>query len=345
MIEQRTGTDDRRKEPSHSVELELASFTQNIAAFEAILGKMEAEVSAPVPNVDRLIIYQSEIQSMLAEIQSQQARAVALRGPEDGNVQRFQAILSNRLGKVISKADDHMRSSQSKLDDLNSHIEALDPAAAELSDLLASQSENDDRKRDQAEELALAAKRLGQFMSSHPGTKVSLDPILDKLLTLSLHALVDRRLRNAVEQPHLPVDSPPSAEQDTPMTDLTRQEVDAKLAQNKAEVDARLANFDTSVKTGFADLRAEFAEMRAEMAKQSGDMRTEMANVRAETHKGTIDVIKWVVGFGIAILGTVFTLSKTADKPAPAPMVQPAAIVITVPGATVAPAQAPAPAK
>ena len=135
------------------------------------------------------------------------------------------------------------------------------------------------------------------------------------------------------------------------MTDLTRQEVDAKLAQNKAEVDARLANFDTSIKTGFADLRAEFAEMRAEMAKQTGEMRAEMANVRADSHKATTEVTRWVVGFGIAILGAIFGFAKYSDKPtAPAAVVaqpsaqQQAPLVIAVPpGSTVLSApQAPA---
>lgn len=139
-----------------------------------------------------------------------------------------------------------------------------------------------------------------------------------------------------------------------PMTDLSRQEVEAKLAQNKAEVDARLANFDASIKTGFAELRAEFADLRAEMAKQSGDMRTEMANVRADAHKGTTEVTRWVVGFGITILGTVLAIlgavvsfSKISERPtaAPVPAAQPGAIVITVPGATVAPAAPQAPAK
>lgn len=125
------------------------------------------------------------------------------------------------------------------------------------------------------------------------------------------------------------------------MTDLTRQEVDAKIAQNKAEVDARLANFDTSIKTGFAELRTEFA-------KQSGDMRTEMANVRAEMHKNTIDVIKWVI---VTVLGVAtatvsiltFVINNAAPK-APSTPVQPAPIVITVPGAAPAVAAPPAPA-
>jgi hypothetical protein len=106
---------------------------------------------------------------------------------------------------------------------------------------------------------------------------------------------------------------------DTP----TREELEAKLALSEARVGERLANFDTSIKTGFAELRAEIADMRA------------------EAHKSAIEVTRWVVGFGVAILGTVFALSKTDKLPS-----QPTPIIITVPAgsmATAAAAPAPAP--
>ncbi|MDK6078945.1 hypothetical protein [Massilia varians] len=115
------------------------------------------------------------------------------------------------------------------------------------------------------------------------------------------------------------------------MTDLTRQEVDAKLAQNKAEVDARLANFDTSIKTGFAELRAEMADMRA------------------EAHKSTADIIKWgivtALGFATATVSILtFVINNAGPKQAAA---QSAPIVISVPTPTAAPIapQAPAPAQ
>lgn len=159
--------------------------------------------------------------------------------------------------------------------------------------------------------------------------------------------------------------------EDALMSDLTRQEVDAKLAASEAKADARLANFDTSIKTGFADLalamqkqssdlsaglerqsgelRVEMAQMRAEMAKQTGEMRTEMANVRGESHKSTTEITRWVVGFGIAILGTIFTLSKVSEKPAavgsPPSAQQQTPLVIAVPAGSALlnpPPQAPA---
>jgi len=131
------------------------------------------------------------------------------------------------------------------------------------------------------------------------------------------------------------------------MTDLTRQEVEATLARNKAEVDARLANFDTSIKTGFAELRAEFAELRAELAKQASDTRVEMANVRADTQKSATEITRWVVGFGIAILGAMFTLSKVGDKSPVQPAVQAAPagvpyVIAVPPGAAILNPPAPA---
>lgn len=138
---------------------------------------------------------------------------------------------------------------------------------------------------------------------------------------------------------------------DRRMTDLNRQQVSDMLAASEAKVDARLANFDTSIKTGFADLRAEFAEMRAEMAKQTGEMRAEMANVRADSHKATTEVTRWVVGFGIAILGAIFAFARISDKPTAPPMVaaQPVAqapLVVAVPaGTTLLSAPQPAPSQ
>jgi len=114
------------------------------------------------------------------------------------------------------------------------------------------------------------------------------------------------------------------------MTDLTRQEVDAKLAQNRAEVDARLANFDTSIKTGFAELRVEMAKMRGDSEKQSHDS------------------TKWIVGavFGmlslsVAILAAIINYSKGDKAPVPAP----APIIVYAQPAPQAPAQAQPPTK
>jgi len=130
---------------------------------------------------------------------------------------------------------------------------------------------------------------------------------------------------------------PQDVRYDAPMTDLTRQQVTDMLTASEAKVEARLANFDTSVKTGFADLRTEFAGVRADMAKQNGDFRADMAKLQAEVHKNTADLIKWAIGLAVAIVGMTVGLltfiNKSAEKPAP-PAVQasaPAPTIIAVP--------------
>ncbi|NHZ91271.1 hypothetical protein F2P45_19950 [Massilia sp. CCM 8733] len=135
------------------------------------------------------------------------------------------------------------------------------------------------------------------------------------------------------------------------MTDLTRQEIDAKLVAGEAKVDARLANFDTSIKTGFADLRAEFADLRAEfvelrgeMARHRAEVRAEMEKMRAEMHKGMTDIVKWVIAVNLASVGALFTVSKMTEKPPSPALVQPAPIIITIPMPQLAaPPAAPAP--
>jgi hypothetical protein len=128
------------------------------------------------------------------------------------------------------------------------------------------------------------------------------------------------------------------------MTDLTRQEMDAKLAASESKIDARLANFDSSIRTGFSEIRAELATMRADAARQQADARTDMANQRADFHKSHLDTIKWAFALAVAVVGaTVGSLtyiSKDAAKKVdtPAHTSAPPPIIITVPpGAPVAP--------
>lgn len=112
------------------------------------------------------------------------------------------------------------------------------------------------------------------------------------------------------------------------MTEFTRQQAVDLLAASEAKVDARLANFDTSVKTGFAELRTDFAKMQSEM------------------HKNTTDLIKWgivtALGFATATIAILtFVINNAVPKAPAAAVSQPAPIVITVP-APVSPQSPPA---
>jgi hypothetical protein len=247
MIEQRTGETDRRKAAQERAEVEVSSFPQNIAALEAIIGKMEAEFSSLAPKVDRLAIYQSDVQSMLEEVKAQQARAIAANGSADRDVQRLQLLLSTRVAGIVEKVDQYLRNSRDKLGVLQYQADAIDPAAAELADILAGRHESAKSPRDRVEDVALVARGLADFISSNPGSKPGLEPILDKLLTISLHGLVERRAQSLREPPRPTVDSPSNTEQDTPMTVPNREEIDAKLETIEARMDGRVAAIQASI--------------------------------------------------------------------------------------------------
>lgn len=123
----------------------------------------------------------------------------------------------------------------------------------------------------------------------------------------------------------------PENAQSQKMSELSRQQVTDMLSASEAKVEARLANFDTSIKTGFADLATAMAKhaaamekqtdsLRLEMAKQSGDLRTEMANGRADATKQNSDSTRWIVlavftmlSISVAIIGVMINFNK-GDK-------------------------------
>ncbi len=117
------------------------------------------------------------------------------------------------------------------------------------------------------------------------------------------------------------------------MTMFSREEVEGKLAASEARNDARLAQFETMMKTGFEQLRAEMAGQRAEMA-----------GLRAEMHKNTADIIKWVVSTMLALGALIiviltFVFNNALNKPAAPLPPPPQVIVVPWPGAT--PSQSP----
>lgn len=89
------------------------------------------------------------------------------------------------------------------------------------------------------------------------------------------------------------------------MTIPTSDEMKSALEASGACGDARLVIFDTSVKTSFADLRAE------------------MANFRAEMHRGMANLRKWSCGIALAAVaatvGLVTFFDESADRLQPGP--------------------------
>lgn len=145
--------------------------------------------------------------------------------------------------------------------------------------------------------------------------------------------LLDQKIRS--------IAGPGDARYDQDMSTPSKDEMKSALEASEARVDARLANFETSVKTGFAELRTSFAEVRTDMATQNGQIQTQLAEMRSEMHKGTIDIIKWVIGVGLASAGAMFSVSKMLEKPPVQAVTQPAPIIIAVPQAA-APVPVPA---
>lgn len=166
---------------------------------------------------------------------------------------------------------------------------------------------------------------LPQMMSDQ---KFSYDAGAERLIV----DVTSRYTRASADSGANTVDNSATRPNDRRMTDINRQQVADMLAASEAKVDARLANFDTSVKTGFAELKVEIQKMRGDFEKQSHD-----------STKWIIGSVFGMISLAVAVIGVMINLNK-AEKPAAA--AQPAPIIITVPGAAPAafsPPVAPAP--
>ncbi|MDQ2823548.1 MAG: hypothetical protein M3Y65_24745 [Pseudomonadota bacterium] len=158
----------------------------------------------------------------------------------------------------------------------------------------------------------------------------------DRKLTLVENAAEQtEKLRQIQED----VDKTASRPNHAPMTDLTRQEVDAKFAASEAKVGERLATFDASIKTGFADIRSEFSAMRADFAKMQTD-----------GHKGTIDLFKWGTALLVSLASVtvaiiVFIVNTALKAPQPSAQQASAKVATTQPSTQTSAAPAPAPVK
>jgi hypothetical protein len=71
------------------------------------------------------------------------------------------------------------------------------------------------------------------------------------------------------------------------MSDISREEVDAKLDSLKSYFEARFAALEATMRVGFAEIRAEMQQMRT-------DLRTEM-------HRLAVNMFKWSITTMIAL--------------------------------------------
>ena len=326
MPEQRIQTTETKKISDVSEDnLELSSFTQNIVALEAVFGKMEAEIFGDEPKTDRLNIYQSEAQSLLSELQAQQARAVALRGVDDENVQRLQRLLTGRLGGVTKRAEEIVQDSLRKL-------EALDDRKAALEAVLSAGGQfgrqpNVDGPSLRVEEaqpaygahdnltdpeikamptaseslssiagvLADVTKRLNEVINAHPQTRDELLPILKPLVELRIRAI----LQQGAEGGH-----PPRGPVDTP-----------RKGSDDGGMEPRIANLEKFADEARKDLRSIDVRLGKLEAVTEGISKTMATRADVAEIKGAVSqleatMLKWFIGTALTMAGLAFAAAK-----------------------------------
>lgn len=310
-------------------DLELSSFTQNIAAFENIVSKMENEVNSSNPNADRLNIYQSEAKSILSELQAQQERAVASRGLGDADVQRLQSLLKDRLMQVIIKAEEVLRASQAKLAELNQQIQSAN--AAQLVDASPEFLETPALRYDLptilssgppeiAANRALAAvvQHFDQVMSVNPQTRQAYLPVLEHLVQLSIdwNEVTRRALDGA--PPRGPVDTPPKQGDDDNMESriVNLEKFAEEARKDLRAIDVRLGKLEIATDSISKNMatRADVAELKGsvykDVAELKGVLSKDIAAVDGAVSRMESTLLKWFIGTALTMTGLAFTAAK-----------------------------------
>ncbi|MBK0415225.1 hypothetical protein JD974_12495 [Chromobacterium haemolyticum] len=134
----------------------------------------------------------------------------------------------------------------------------------------------------------------------------------------------------------------------TMSTSITREELDAKLAANVAEVRATAADMRAEMAALRAENHVQFAEVKALIQAQTSSFNTLGAKIdgvekglegKIDGLKSSINMLQWVIGFAVAIAGiwVAYMQLKQAETPPP----QAAPIVQQAPQLPVVPTQAP----
>jgi hypothetical protein len=282
-------------------DFELGSFTQNIVLLESVVTRMEKEVFGANPNPDRLNIFQTEAQSLLYELQAQQARVVTLRGAEDENVRRLQNVISNRIGAVIRKSEEVVREFQARLlaldvkraelaseslsagakiyvpDQRPSHAHRTEEAQAQyFTDQAAATTSatSTNSLGDAAPLLTSTTVRLNEISNAHPELKDELLPVLKKLLDLTMTAVM-QHAGTIGAPPHGPVDTPSKGGDD-------------------GEMEARI----TALEKDVAVIKVDVAVIKA-----NGATKSDIADTKAVISDAKTSIILWVAG--VVILAQV----------------------------------------
>ncbi len=107
---------------------------------------------------------------------------------------------------------------------------------------------------------------------------------------------------------------------------------------DNGSMDARLATLEAIVPT--LATKEELVKLRGETREGFSGLRAEMEALRGETHKGTTEIIKWMVGMAIGISAAAITVGTfVLNNAAPKSASNQAPIIINVPSSP--PAAAP----
>jgi anti-sigma-K factor RskA len=113
------------------------------------------------------------------------------------------------------------------------------------------------------------------------------------------------------------------------MNELTREELDARIDSIENRIDRRFAEADAKAEVRFAAIDARFAEADAKANVRFAEVDARFAEAEARAEKRNNDLIKWMVGTGLAAAalggGAIgLVINSITTKPA-------TPIVITVP--------------
>jgi hypothetical protein len=315
-----TRTTDEASSHQFAVEnedFELGSFTQNVALLESVVTRMEKEVSSEDPNPDRLNIFQTEAQSLLYELQPQQARAVELRGVEDENVRRLQNVLLKRFGGVIQKSEEILRGWQARLialdvkrTELDSTIRLENPSiyAPEQEAAAVLRAEESVREysleadspgevvsshkieslADAAPTLTSATVLLNQISNAHPDLRDELLPVLKKLLDLTMTAVMSNGPADGIP-PRGPVDTP-------------------RKGGDDGEMEARITNLEKFADEARKDLRSVDVrlgklETIADSIHKNMATKSDIAEIKTSISQAESTLLKWAIGTALTTVG------------------------------------------
>jgi predicted phage gp36 major capsid-like protein len=106
-------------------------------------------------------------------------------------------------------------------------------------------------------------------------------------------------------------------------SDITREELDAKLGEQSVRADARFHEFLRDAEAQRREQRDEFNEFLAEARKSHSELRLEMADTRTEIRVGLADnrtevegskssIQAWVIGVGIGTVSIILAVAGLA---------------------------------